>query len=58
MNGVDNQEVPQAISNRLLTTAPRVLVVDGSRVVRKLISRVLNDEPYVSADVRRRVAES
>jgi CheY-like chemotaxis protein len=44
MNGVDNQEVPQAISNRLLTTAPRVLVVDGSRVVRQLITRVLKAE--------------
>jgi CheY-like chemotaxis protein len=32
------------ISARLLTDAPRVLVVDGSRVVRKLISRVLNAE--------------
>ena len=32
------------ISRRLLTDAPRVLVVDGSRVVRKLISRVLHDE--------------
>jgi CheY-like chemotaxis protein len=32
------------ISSRLLTDAPRVLVVDGSRVVRKLISRVLNNE--------------
>ena len=32
------------ISRRLLTDAPRVLVVDGSRVVRKLISRVLKDE--------------
>ncbi len=32
------------ISSRLLTEAPRVLVVDGSRVVRKLISRVLKDE--------------
>ncbi|MEO7052995.1 MAG: response regulator [Rhodanobacter sp.] len=32
------------ISRRLLTEAPRVLVVDGSRVVRKLISRVLKDE--------------
>ncbi|MEO8778511.1 MAG: response regulator [Rhodanobacter sp.] len=31
-------------SRRLLTDAPRVLVVDGSRVVRKLISRVLKDE--------------
>lgn len=33
-----------AISSRLLTTAPRVLVVDGSRVVRQLISRVLQSE--------------
>ncbi|MEO5830927.1 MAG: response regulator [Rhodanobacter sp.] len=32
------------ISNRLLTDAPRVLVVDGSRVVRQLISRVLKAE--------------
>ncbi|TAL88021.1 MAG: response regulator [Rhodanobacter sp.] len=32
------------MSRRLLTEAPRVLVVDGSRVVRKLISRVLKDE--------------
>ena len=32
------------ISSRLLTEAPRVLVVDGSRVVRQLISRVLKDE--------------
>ncbi len=44
MKGVDNQDVPQAISNRLLTTAPRVLVVDGSRVVRQLITRVLQAE--------------
>ncbi len=33
-----------SISNRLLTGAPRVLVVDGSRVVRQLISRVLQTE--------------
>jgi len=32
------------ISNRLLTTAPRVLVVDGSRVVRQMIGRVLAAE--------------
>lgn len=32
------------ISSRLLTDAPRVLVVDGSRVVRQLISRVLKAE--------------
>ncbi|MDQ6645787.1 MAG: response regulator [Pseudomonadota bacterium] len=32
------------ISGRLLTDAPRVLVVDGSRVVRKLITRVLKAE--------------
>ena len=32
------------ISSRLLTDAPRVLVVDGSRVVRKLIIRVLKAE--------------
>lgn len=36
------------ISSRLVTTAPRVLVVDGSRVVRQLISRVLQAElPHV-----------
>lgn len=32
------------ISSRLLTDAPRVLVVDGSRVVRQLIGRVLKAE--------------
>jgi CheY-like chemotaxis protein len=32
------------ISSRLLTEAPRVLVVDGSRVVRQLITRVLHAE--------------
>ena len=32
------------ISSRLLTTAPRVLVVDGSRVVRQLINKVLCSE--------------
>lgn len=32
------------ISGRLLTEAPRVLVVDGSRVVRQLITRVLQSE--------------
>ncbi|MEP7184843.1 MAG: response regulator [Rhodanobacter sp.] len=32
------------ISSRLMTDAPRVLVVDGSRVVRKLITRVLKAE--------------
>lgn len=32
------------ISGRLLTEAPRVLVVDGSRVVRQLITRVLKSE--------------
>ena len=32
------------ISRRLLTEAPRVLVVDGSRVVRQLITRVLQAE--------------
>jgi CheY-like chemotaxis protein len=32
------------ISKHLSTDAPRVLVVDGSRVVRKLIGRVLNEE--------------
>lgn len=32
------------ISSRLLTEAPRVLVVDGSRVVRQLIGRVLKAE--------------
>ena len=44
MSGVDNQEATQAISTRLLTTAPRVLVVDGSRVVRQLITRLLEAE--------------
>jgi CheY-like chemotaxis protein len=33
-----------SISNRLVTAAPRMLVVDGSRVVRQLISRVLQTE--------------
>ncbi len=33
-----------SISHRLLTAEPRVLVVDGSRVVRKLITRVFRDE--------------
>jgi CheY-like chemotaxis protein len=33
-----------SISNRLVSTAPRVLVVDGSRVVRQLIGRVLRTE--------------
>jgi len=33
-----------SISNRLASTAPRVLVVDGSRVVRQLIARVLRTE--------------
>jgi CheY-like chemotaxis protein len=32
------------ISHRLLTAEPRVLVVDGSRVVRQLITRVLRTE--------------
>jgi len=32
------------ISSRLLTDAPRVLVVDGSRLVRQLITRVLQAE--------------
>ncbi len=32
------------ISNRLVTAAPRVLVIDGSRVVRQLIARVLQAE--------------
>jgi len=32
------------LSQRVLTDAPRVLVVDGSRVVRKLILRVLHGE--------------
>jgi CheY-like chemotaxis protein len=32
------------ISKRLVTVAPRVLVVDGSRVVRQLIARVLHAE--------------
>ena len=31
-------------SNRVVSAAPRVLVVDGSKVVRRLITRVLNDE--------------
>lgn len=34
----------EIISNRLPTAAPRVLVVDGSRVVRQLITRVLQAE--------------
>jgi CheY-like chemotaxis protein len=33
-----------SISNRLTSAAPRVLVVDGSRVVRQLIARVLRTE--------------
>jgi len=33
-----------SISNRVVSTAPRVLVVDGSRVVRQLIVRVLRAE--------------
>ncbi len=33
-----------SISNRLVSTAPRVLVVDGSKVVRQLIGRVLAAE--------------
>jgi CheY-like chemotaxis protein len=33
-----------SISNRLASAAPRVLVVDGSRVVRQLIARVLRSE--------------
>jgi CheY-like chemotaxis protein len=33
-----------SISSRDLSTAPRVLVVDGSKVVRELITRVLNAE--------------
>lgn len=33
-----------SISSRSVGTAPRVLVVDGSRVVRQLIQRVLQDE--------------
>ena len=33
-----------SISNRLVSTAPRVLVVDGSKVVRQLIGRVLQAE--------------
>ena len=36
-----NQGMSTNISSRLLTEAPRVLVVDGSRVVRQLITRVL-----------------
>jgi len=33
-----------SISNRLVSTAPRVLVVDGSRMVRQMIARVLAAE--------------
>ena len=36
-----NNIMSATISNRLTTTAPRVLVVDGSRVVRQLLTRVL-----------------
>jgi CheY-like chemotaxis protein len=39
-----SQAMSTNISSRLLTDAPRVLVVDGSRVVRKLITRVLKAE--------------
>ncbi|MEW9622704.1 response regulator [Rhodanobacter geophilus] len=33
-----------SISNRLVSTAPRVLVVDGSRMVRQMIARMLTAE--------------
>ncbi len=39
-----NEGMSTNISGRLLTEAPRVLVVDGSRVVRQLITRVLKTE--------------
>ena len=39
---VGESRMTENISQRLVTTAPRVLVVDGSRVVRKLIARVLH----------------
>ena len=39
-----NEVMSTNISGRLLTEAPRVLVVDGSRVVRQLITRVLEPE--------------
>ena len=42
--GVGKSRMNANISQRLLTTAPRVLVVDGSRVVRNLITRVLRAE--------------
>jgi len=40
--GVGESRMSANISQRLLTAAPRVLVVDGSRVVRKLIARVVH----------------
>ena len=40
--GVGESRMNANISQRLLTAAPRVLVVDGSRVVRNLITRVLH----------------
>ena len=42
--GVSESRMSANISQRLLTAAPRVLVVDGSRVVRKLIARVVHAE--------------
>jgi CheY-like chemotaxis protein len=41
---LDEQGMSTNISSRLITAAPRVLVVDGSRVVRQLITRVLHAE--------------
>lgn len=38
---VGGQDMSASISSRMVSAAPRVLVVDGSRVVRQLISRVL-----------------
>jgi len=40
--GVGESRMSANISQRLLTAAPRVLVVEGSRVVRKLIARVVH----------------
>jgi CheY-like chemotaxis protein len=46
--GVGESRMSANISQHLLTAAPRVLVVDGSRVVRKLIARVVHaDLPAV-----------
>ena len=46
--GVGESRMSANISQRLPTAAPRVLVVDGSRVVRKLITRVVHaDLPAV-----------